>query len=202
MTSLLQLALDITDKHKAFKIAKECSPYVDIIEAGTPMIKAYGIKVVRELKRLGLPVAADLKTFDAGSLEAKMACESGADYATVLALASEATIQGFVEVCRSYGVKVVADLMNAPLRRARLLIRLDYIAVHAGIDEQKKGGSPIDSLIKLRRLRSPLVVAGGINESNIALVKEHAEIIVVGSAITKSRHPGLVAKRLKELIRS
>lgn len=200
---MLQLAIDFIDKRRAIRIAKECLPYVDILEAGTPLIKAHGIEVVKELKRLGLPVAADLKTFDAGSLEARMAGENGADYATVLALANDLTIEGFIKTCRSYGIKVVADLMNAPLRRAKLLesMGVDYVAVHSGIDEQKRGGSPIDTLMKLKKnLDLPIVVAGGINEENVALVKGLAEIVVVGSAITRSKHPRLVAKRLKSLL--
>jgi 3-hexulose-6-phosphate synthase len=201
---LLQLALDFTDRRIAFKIAEQCRPYVDILEAGTPLIKSEGIQIIKELRQLGLPVFADLKTFDAGGLEARMAAEYEADYATVLALANDTTVKNFTMECRKNGVKVVADLMNAPQSRALFLERegVNYIAVHSGIDEQQKGHTPFNALRRVRRIvRTPLIAAGGINENSLNLVKSFSEIVVVGSAITHSKDPRGTARRINTIYR-
>jgi len=161
---LIQLALDFIDKRLALKIAQTCLPYIDIIEAGTPLIKAEGIKIIKDLKKMGLPVAADLKTFDAGRLEVELAAEYGADYVTVLAAASDITIEEFLSACNKFDILAVADLMNSPVRRAIYLeqIGMNYIAIHSGIDEQRKGLTPFPILDQVRRtVKTPLVVAGG-----------------------------------------
>lgn len=197
---MIQLALDVIDKKTAFKIAEMCLSYVDILEAGTPLIKRQGIRIVKELKRYGLPVAADLKTFDGGYLEAELAALNGADYATVLAVSGDRTLVNFVEGCRNYGMKSVAEFMHCPLERALFLqaVGIDYICVHSASDEQIEGKTPFGVLRKIREMvKVPLIVAGGINEGNVAEASEYADIVVIGSAITRARNPGEVARSIR-----
>ncbi|MFX0011219.1 MAG: orotidine 5'-phosphate decarboxylase / HUMPS family protein, partial [Candidatus Hermodarchaeota archaeon] len=67
----LQVALDLLNLDDALKIASQVAPYVDILEAGTPLIKSEGIKAVRTLKETypDKLICADLKIADAGYLE-------------------------------------------------------------------------------------------------------------------------------------
>jgi 3-hexulose-6-phosphate synthase/6-phospho-3-hexuloisomerase len=200
---MIQLALDLNNKRDAFKIAKACSPYIDILEAGTPLIKAEGIGIVKELKRrYKLPVLADLKMFDAGYSEVELAGENGADYATVLAIANNVTIKDFIEACKKYGMKSVADLMGSPLKRALFLqdCEIDYICVHSGLDEQKEGKRPFRDLKNLKRIVDcPLMVAGGITQNDIPNAIKYADIVVIGSAITKAEDPRKVAKNIRNI---
>ena len=46
----LQVALDFENLDDALAIAKEVAPFVDILEAGTPLIKSEGVRVVQTLK--------------------------------------------------------------------------------------------------------------------------------------------------------
>jgi len=198
---LIQLALDLVDRKNAMELAAGCARYVDILEAGTPLIKACGIGVVRDLEELGKPVCADLKTFDAGALEAKLAAEQGADYATVLAAASNTTISEFAKTCSMLGVKSVADMMTEPLERVKLLEKagVSYVAVHSGLDEQRGGSSPIGSLREVRKSTSrPVIVAGGIGLEQLEAVAPHAEIIIIGSAITGVQDPLRAAAEIRE----
>ena len=48
---LIQLALDSLDNATTFKLATLAAPYVDILEIGTPNIKADGLPLVKELKK-------------------------------------------------------------------------------------------------------------------------------------------------------
>lgn len=199
---MLQLALDFVDERIALKVAKRCSPYIDILEAGTPLIKESGIGIVRKLKRFGLPVLADLKTFDVGYLEARLAAENGADYATVMAATDDRTIEEFVKGCKEHGIKSVADMMACPLKRAVFLerTRIGYICVHSGIDQQKEGKKPFEDLKRVAKMvKAPLMVAGGIKRADIAQACGYADIIVIGSTITKAGNPSAVAKDIREV---
>ena len=83
----LQVALDLVDLRKAIALTRDlCEVGLEIVEAGTPLIKMYGLPVVGALKAAcpRAEVVADLKTADVGALEASLAREFGADWATVL----------------------------------------------------------------------------------------------------------------------
>jgi len=80
----IQLALDTLSAETALELARLTAPYVDILEAGTPLIKSAGIGIVSRLK-IAYPdklVLADLKSSDVGAYEAAMAFRAGADIVT------------------------------------------------------------------------------------------------------------------------
>ena len=55
--ALIQAALDTLDYELTIKLAKDISPYVDIIELGTPCIKYNGIRLLKELRAI-VPISA------------------------------------------------------------------------------------------------------------------------------------------------
>jgi len=65
---MLQLALDFIDLDEAIDVAKKAQNYVDLMEAGTPLIKSCGIRAVRTLKDTfpNKKVVADMKIMDTG----------------------------------------------------------------------------------------------------------------------------------------
>jgi 3-hexulose-6-phosphate synthase len=66
----LQVSVDLLSLEQAIKLLKDVVDYVDIIEAGTPLIKQEGLKVVETFKQ-SFPnklIFADMKTMDAGGL--------------------------------------------------------------------------------------------------------------------------------------
>ncbi|HPP12329.1 MAG TPA: orotidine 5'-phosphate decarboxylase, partial [bacterium] len=82
MKTLLQVALDFVDLPRALKVAGEAvAAGVDLLEAGTPLIKACGLEAVRVLRREfpGTKIVADMKVMDTGRLEADIAFKAGAD---------------------------------------------------------------------------------------------------------------------------
>ena len=83
----LQVALDFENLDDALAISREVAPFIDILEAGTPLIKSEGVRAIQTLKDAHPDklVCADLKTVDAGYLEVKMAAKAKADIVTVLA---------------------------------------------------------------------------------------------------------------------
>ena len=85
----LQVAIDLLTTEAALELAGQVAEYVDIIELGTPLIKAEGLPVITAIKNAHPDkiVFADLKTMDAGELEADIAFKAGADLVTVLGAA-------------------------------------------------------------------------------------------------------------------
>ncbi|TVX96336.1 3-hexulose-6-phosphate synthase [Cohnella terricola] len=201
----LQLALDFTDSQQAAAMLEKVNPWFDVVEVGTPLIKAEGMRAVAKMKA-AVPdkwILADMKTMDAGDLEANLAFDAGADMVTVLAAASDITIRNAVLAAEKRQKKVIVDLigMKDKLRRASEMVELGvhYLGVHSGYDEQSQGGDPLSALRELSaQTTMPLVVAGGIGLHNMAPIAAcRPDIIVVGSQITAAKQPSETAKAIR-----
>jgi aldehyde:ferredoxin oxidoreductase len=208
----LQVALDLRDLNEAIKIAqKSVLGGVDWIEAGTPLIKSTGMECIRNLRQLfpHKTIIADLKTMDASYLETEMAALAGADIVCVLGIAPDSTISDAVGAGKKFDAKIFADLIGIedPINRAIELEKLgvDIIGFHIGIDQQLRSGFdkiPFPILKKLKeKIRIPIAVAGGLKAETIPQAIEcGADIIIVGSAITRSADPQQATQRLKNII--
>lgn len=206
---MLQLALDFTNKKKALKICKKVSRYIDIIEIGTPLIKAEGVDIIKSFKKFRKPILADMKTMDVGFLEEQLAYRHGANLATVCGTASDETIKRAIKASKKYKKKIVVDLISVKnkFKRAKQVLKwgANYICVHTGIDIQRKGGSPFRDLIKLSKLinKKKICVAGGITLKTIDLViKYKPGIVVVGGGITKAKNPEKTTREIKDKIKN
>jgi 3-hexulose-6-phosphate synthase/6-phospho-3-hexuloisomerase len=210
----LQVALDLLNLDDALKIASQVAPYVDILEAGTPLIKSEGIKAVRTLKETypDKLICADLKIADAGYLEVRMAANEGADIVTVLADAYNITIEETLRAASEFKTDIMADLIMSrrPKKRLEEIKTIDYkgknlsyALVHSGLDRQESRRSPLselESVISVQK-RPELALAGGIQLSDIPkILKFSLNIIIVGGAITKAKEPGLIAKEFRKAI--
>ncbi len=151
----VQISLDLESLDDALKTAEiAVRAGVDWLEAGTPLILAEGLHAVRALRKRfpKHPIVADLKTMDAGYLEAEMMFRAGATFVVVMGLAHEQTIKEAVRAAREYGGYVMGDIMLHPDKRAiaRRMEELgvDVIIVHTGYDERhaEVGKNPLDDL--------------------------------------------------------
>ncbi|MBN1942663.1 MAG: orotidine 5'-phosphate decarboxylase [Phycisphaerae bacterium] len=194
----LQVALDFVEFDRAAAVAKAAvAGGADYIEAGTPLIKSEGLDAVRKL-RAAFPdktIIADLKTMDAGRIEAECAAKAGANVMTVLGAADEGTIRECVEAGRHYGIEVAVDLLGLadPVAFAKRAGELGvaWLDVHCAIDQQMAGRDPLALLREVRAATDlTLAVAGGINsETASAAVQAGADVVIVGGAITKAVDP-------------
>jgi 3-hexulose-6-phosphate synthase len=204
----LQVAIDLLTTEEALALAAKVAPYVDIIELGTPLIKNMGSAVITAMKNAHPDklVFADLKTADAGELEADIAFKSGADLVTVMGAAGNATIAGAVKAAKAHGKGVVVDTIGYPdrVKRAQEVSALgvEFVELHAGLDEQWTAGYSIQVLIdEAARVGVPVSVAGGVNIDNVrAVVKAGAIVVVAGAAIYGAEDPAAAAKALREAI--
>ena len=202
--AILQVALDLINGKRAVQIAKEAlEGGADWLEAGTPLIKAEGMNIVRELSKLG-KVVADMKTMDVGDVEAEMVAKSGASVISILGVASNETIKEVVEAAKRYGIEVMVDLIGVKdvESRAREVEKMgvDSICVHTAIDEQMTGKDVFEDLKKVAGVTTlPIAVAGGINSETAGeAVKNGASIIIVGGAIIKAENVTEATKAIKK----
>jgi len=192
----------------ALDLAAKVSPYVDIIELGTPLIKAEGLKVITAMKSAHPDklVFADLKTADTGALEAEMAFNAGADLVTVMGAVDDSTIKGAVEAAKKAGKQVVVDTIGVKdrVQRAKEVTAFGvaFVELHAGLDEQAQPGYNVQKLIgEGREAQVPFSIAGGVNLDTIKdVVAAGAAVAVAGGAIYGAQDPAAAAKALKEAI--
>ncbi len=211
---LLQVAMDFTDIYSALRLISRLHDLsIDIYEVGTPLIKSEGIKslgIIRELVNESL-VLADMKTVDTGSLEVKLAASNGADAVSVLASANNEVILSAINEGNVLGVDVVVDTIGRlnPVNSIIDVLPLGarIFNVHVAIDVQIATGKTIADSLKLvddiKGLSKDIIisVSGGVKPQHISeLIKHNVDIIVMGSAITKSPNPAEVVKEVIKLL--
>ncbi|MFX1316673.1 MAG: 3-hexulose-6-phosphate synthase [Promethearchaeota archaeon] len=211
---LLQVALDFETLDDAIAIAEKVAPFVDVLEAGTPLIKSEGIRAVRALKRKYPKklICADLKTADAGYLEVRMAAQAEADIVTILADAYNITIEEALRAAHEFRVDIMADLImsRSPSKRLANITNLNYKStkiyyalVHSGLDRQASRRAPLSELKSVSQIknRPQLAVAGGIVVNDISKLSVYPlGIIIVGGGITRVKDPNKAAENIRNAI--
>ena len=190
----LEVALDIPDWRRVEGIIRAL-PRSDaiIIEAGTPLIKRYGVEVVQKIHQLRpeTVVLADLKTLDTGNLEARMAGDATADVIGFSGLAPIKTMEKFIEECKKVGSLSLMDTINVSNPMAilrKLKAKPDIVELHRAIDVEKTQESEWGNIKNIKKVCDDKVlvaVAGGIRVRKVKeALKSGADILVVGRAIT------------------
>lgn len=195
----LQIALDIPNLERNKSIIG-CLPESDriILEVGTPLLKKYGVKVIRDLREVAKDyfIIADLKTLDVGKVEVDMAFEETADAVVCAGLAAPETIDEFIHETQRLGVYGIVDTMNIenPIAKLKMLKNFpDVVILHRPIDVEKSGKQHAWAVIKdikqtFKDEKFLVAVAGGITPQNVQeALGFGADIIIVGRYITQCR---------------
>lgn len=195
----LQVALDAPNIEIIKRVVSNIPKSDNILlEAGTPLIKRYGVGVIRELREISRDsfIIADLKTMDVGKVEVDMAFDETADAVCAAGAASTETLDDFIYEAHRLGIYSFIDLMEVgePVKKLESLERLpDGIILHRAIDVERRGGKPRWEYIgdireKFKDRRLFIAVAGGIrpNTARVAL-DAGADILIVGRYITQSK---------------
>ena len=204
----LQVAMDVATLDEALTLSRQVADHVDIIELGTPLIKHEGVAAISAIKAAHpeKEIFADMKTADAGELEAGIAFGAGADYVTVMGAADDDTIRGAVKSATENGKQIVADMITVKdrVRRAREVTDLGvaFCEIHAGLDEQAQEGYSIQAVIDDgKEAGVPFSIAGGVTIDSIGDVQAAgATVAVAGGAIRNADDPTAAAKELRTAI--
>jgi len=210
----LQVALDIPKWEQMERVVKEL-PGNDhlIIEAGTPLIKRYGVDIVGKIKEIKPEtfVVADLKTLDTGNLETRMVSDAGADAVVISGLAPLRTIEKAIEEAKKTGIYSSIDMLNVtnPIERLSELsvggLMPDVVELHRAIDVEELGEKHAwGNIEEIKRIGGKILVAvaGGIREENAPeAIKGGADILIVGRGITNARDVEGVARRFLRLMK-
>ena len=198
MPPYLQIALDVPDLNRTKTILAQL-PRSDriILEAGTPLIKKYGTKVIHDLREVAKDVfiIADMKTLDVGQVEVDLAYEETADAVVASGLASKETLDRFIYEAKRLGIYAVVDMMDVknPLETLQSLEQLpDVVIIHRGIDEEHGGLTRWNLIREIKEAfagkKILVAVAGGIDPSTAPKALESgADILIAGRYVTQSK---------------
>jgi len=194
----LQVSLDIPELERTKKIMAQI-PKSDriILEAGTPLIKRYGTKVISDLREVARDIffIADLKTLDVGKVEVDLAYEETADAVVAAGLAPAETVDSFIHEAKRLGIYAVVDMLNVedPVKKLKTLKEFpDIIILHRGIDQETGKAIGLALIQEMRQTfkdkRFLIAVAGGIvPETAKEALERGADIIIVGRYVTQSK---------------
>ncbi|MGC7102924.1 orotidine 5'-phosphate decarboxylase / HUMPS family protein [Amycolatopsis lurida] len=174
----LQIALDRMELDRAVAITAAVAGTVDGVEVGTSLVKRYGM----------------------AAYEFGLAFDAGARAATVLGVASRATVEAAGRLAAERGREVVVDLMLLDERqRADLAARTGaeaVLAAHVGKDDQAASADPVAQLGAWARGRR-LAVAGGLGVADVPALRGYDGLrLIVGSAVTRAADPAAAVAEL------
>jgi 3-hexulose-6-phosphate synthase len=206
----LQLALDRPDLTRELELARQVDRYVDLIEAGTPLLIREGIRAVRELRRRhrGTMIVADIKVIDAGEPIAELAFAAGANVVTVLGCASNEVIDRVVRSAQRYDGEVMADSLSVQdiAGRTRELRELGVTSLCINRRGFKKLKTDRDETLRhlaelVEEVHLPVYLAGGIDVDELSGLREVPLAgVIVGAAIAEASSPAEVARQMRRLL--
>lgn len=212
---MLQLALDDISMVSSFRLAVQAGQYADVIEIGAALCKSVGAPMISAVREL-LPdklILADFKSADGGWIEARIAHEHGANFATVLGSAPKATLQSSLDYTLNHdGIETIMELTGVTniLEKAAEWrdMGVQRITYHLGYDEEafnrKWEQNDLDIIGKLIDIGYKVTVTGGIKYDLLPFFKDYPiSIFICGRSVSQTDDPAksimLIQDRLKEL---
>lgn len=204
----LQVALDNPNIEQISRVVAQL-PESDhlILEAGTPLIKRYGMDVISKLREIkpSAFIVADLKTLDTGNLEARMVADATADAVVLSALAPVETLNKAIKEAHKTGIYAIVDTLNCPdivSILKQLDVYPDVVELHRAIDiEHTEHAWGAIEHIKALSPKILVAVAGGIRvETMPEALAAGADILVVGRAIAGAKDVRQVAEQFIEAL--
>jgi len=212
-TKYLQIALNSTITDALSIINQLPASERIIIEAGTPLIKKYGLPVIGQLRGyLKRPayIVADIKTADMGEKEVQLAAIATANAVTCVGVAPIPTIDNFIVACEKYKLDAMIDMMNVenPGSVLKKLKKLPKVVIlHRGVDEteiEKEKMLPYYQINQIKGGFDTLVAVAGADSSRDvqSAVFNNVDIVVLWKDFYKADGKiGKVAEEFLEEVR-
>ena len=210
----LQIALDKTDLPSALAPLQKAAAGIDVIECGTVLILAEGLRAVREIRALfpDKEILADIRIAEAGKLLSQMAFEAGASLVSVVAGASMTTVEQVCAVAAEPGGEVQIELADewddADRARRWRAAGAQHVIVKRSRDREAAGDLSwgADDLARVDELAGmgfTVTITGGITTDDLDVFAGHpVGIIIAGRSVVGADDPSSAAAELQAAIAS
>ena len=207
----LQIALDTFDMPSALRPLNASISQVDVIECGTVLIIAEGLRAVREIRALypTKTILADVRIAEAGAVISRACFEAGASWVSVVAGASMTTVEQVVKVAQEFGGEVQIELGETyDPEQAREWRRLGatQVIVHRSRDAEAAGKltwgeDDKDRIRQLHQMGFKVTVTGGVTAKDLPFFQGvPVGVVISGRGIVKADDPLAAATELRETI--
>lgn len=203
----LQVALDLDNLDAMERIINDLPDKERVlIEAGTPLVKKFGVGVVGKIRELrpSAFIIADLKTLDVGRVEIKMAADETADAVAISGLGTIESIKKAIHETQKQGIYSILDMMNVADFEEKLSalpddLKPDIVLLHRNVDletykaEKGEDTSEMTEWGNIKSIKKLIgdglvAVAGGITPNKVEeATSKGADIIIAGRYIIGSR---------------
>ena len=208
----LQIALDNTDLPSALAPLQRAASRIDIIECGTLLVLAEGLRAVREIRALfpDKPILADIRIAEAGKLLSQMAFEAGATMVSVVAGASMSTVRQVCAVAARHDGEVQIELSEEWYDAARARKWREAGAQHVIVKRSRDreaagdlswGADDVARVDELAGMGFTVTITGGITPADLQIFANHpVGIVIAGRAIIAAADPLAAASELQRAI--
>jgi len=204
------LALDVTEKNKAFGILREVYDLIDGVKLNHPLIFSYGISISKEIKdEFKCPIIGDFKIADITLTNNKIidiCIENNIDFLTLHGIIGRANLSDIKEYAKGridfFMITELSSCIGATLfpfeEYARLAVDLDFYGV------QTPATKP--NIIKKVRHTvgdSMTIISCGIGAQGVSpggAIKYGADFEIIGRFIYMDKHPREATKKYIKMI--
>jgi 3-dehydro-L-gulonate-6-phosphate decarboxylase len=209
----LQIALDTYDLPSALNPLQKAAQHIDVIEAGTILCLAEGMRAVQIIRSL-FPeklLLADVRIAEAGGLISKMAFDAGANWVSVVSGATMNTVETVVKEAQTRSGEVQVELIDGwTWQQARQWrdLGVPQVITHRSRDAETKGEltwnqRDFDEIHQLAELGFHVTVTGGVKPADVPLFTGvPVYVFIAGRGIYKAADPAAAAKQFKDTIRA
>jgi len=206
---LLQVALDNTTLEDAIESVKLYGHIIDIVEVGTILHVAEGIKATKKLRELypDKILLDDIKAADAGKTMGELCFGAGADVMTAICSANINTMIAMKEVGKKFGpdkdvqVELYGD-WTFDDAKAWLNAGITQVVYHRSRDAELAGKTwgqeDFDKIALLCQMGFKVTITGGLNAEDLVLFKDYPiHGVIGGRGIRNAPDPEQAAKDFK-----
>lgn len=204
----LILALDVTNKDKAFEICKQVKPYINTIKIGYPLTLAEGLKIIKIIKdEFNANIICDYKVADIDATNSKicdLTFDAGADAIICHGFVGSDSVRACLDSANDHGKEIfLLTEMSHPGAKMFLQKDAEAIAkmgVDMGITNYVAPATRLDRLSKIRDIAGDdaCIISPGVGKQGGDAKKtlEFASAIIVGRSIYESDNPALACEKI------